>query len=164
MDDKPPSASYTEIERLVLPADTNIFNALYGGRLMEWIDNVASIVAIKHARRRTVTGSIDSLFFLSPIHLGDIVRMKGRINHTTKSTMEIEVDVFSQDGLTGTTSFTTKAFLTYVAVDQSGRPTEAPGLSLSTEEEKQRFKEGSERSKSRLKLLEGIKREAKKTP
>lgn len=164
MEDKAPNSSNTEIERLVLPADTNIFNALYGGRLMEWVDNVASIVAIKHARRRTVTGSIDSLFFLSPIHLGDIVRMKGRINHVTRSTMEIEVDVFSQDGLTGTTSFTTKAFLTYVAVDQSGRPTDVPGLKLETEEEKQRFREGSERSKARLKLLEGIKKDAKKTP
>lgn len=164
MDNKPPKDSYTEIERLVLPADTNIFNALYGGRLMEWVDNVASIVAIKHARRRAVTGSIDSLFFLSPIHLGDIVRMKGRINHVTKSTMEIEVDVFSQEGLTGTTSFTTKAFLTYVAVDQSGRPTTIPGLILETEEEKQRFKEGGERSKERLKLLQNIKKEEGKTP
>ncbi len=162
MKEKAPKESMTEIERLVLPADTNIFNALYGGRLMEWIDNVASIVAIKHGRRRAVTGSIDSLFFLSPIHLGDIVRLEGRINHCTKSTMEIEVDVYSQEGLTGTTSFTTKAFLTYVAVDQSGRPTEVPQLLLETEEEKERFRNGEERSKERLKLLEKIKKEARR--
>lgn len=151
----------TEIERLVLPADTNIFNALYGGRLMEWVDNVASIVAIKHGRRRAVTGSIDSLFFLSPIQLGDIVRLKGRINHCTRSTMEIEVDVYSQEGLTGTTSFTTKAFLTCVAVDQNGRPTEIPQLLLETDEEKKRFEEGQERSKSRMALLEKIKKDAR---
>lgn len=161
MQKKSPSQSVTEIERLVLPADTNIFNALYGGRLMEWIDNVASIVAIKHARRRAVTGSIDSLFFLSPIQLGDIVRMKGWVNHTTKSTMEIEVDVFSQEGLTGTTSFTTKAFLTYVAVDQSGRPTDIPPLKPETEDEKRRFVEGEERSRARHQLLEKIKNESR---
>ncbi len=66
MEQKSWRESYTELQRLVLPADTNIYNALYGGRLVEWIDNVASIVATKHSRRRAVTGSIDSLFFLSP--------------------------------------------------------------------------------------------------
>ncbi|AKA49110.1 acyl-CoA hydrolase [uncultured archaeon] len=164
MKKKSPKESLTEIERLVLPADTNIFNALYGGHLMEWIDNVASIVAIKHGRRRAVTGSIDSLFFLSPIQLGDIVRLEGRINHVTRSTMEIEVDVFSQEGLTGTTSFTTKAYLTYVAVDQSGRPTEVPPLLLETDEEKLRFSNGEERSKERMRLLHKIKEEAKGSP
>ncbi len=162
MDKKSPSESTTEIQRLVLPADTNIFNALYGGRLMEWIDNVASIVAIKHCRRRVVTGSIDSLFFLSPIHMGDIVLLQGTINHATKSTMEIEVDVYSEEGLTGTRNFTTKAFLTSVAVDQSGKPTEIPQLLLETEEEKKRFNEGERRSKERLALLSQIRKESKK--
>ena len=80
--------SYTAIERLVLPPDTNIFNALYGGRLVEWIDNVASIVSFKHSRRRTVTGSMDSIFFLSQIRMGDIVTMKGRINYVGKTRNE----------------------------------------------------------------------------
>ncbi|MCL5678803.1 MAG: acyl-CoA thioesterase [Candidatus Thermoplasmatota archaeon] len=151
--------SYTKIERLVLPADTNIFNALYGGRLVEWIDNVASIVAIKHARRRAVTGSIDSLYFLSPIHIADIVKMEGRVNYVTRTTMEIEVDVNSQEGLTGTERFTTKAYLTYVAVDQDGRPTAIPSLSVETDDEKRRFTEGEARSKIRLDGLAKIKRE-----
>ncbi|MHB1709528.1 MAG: acyl-CoA thioesterase [Thermoplasmataceae archaeon] len=151
--------SYTKIERLVLPADTNIFNALYGGRLVEWIDNVASIVAIKHARRRAVTGSIDSLYFLSPIHIADIVKMEGRVNYVTRTTMEIEVDVNSQEGLTGTERFTTKAYLTYVAVDQDGRPTAVPSLSVETDDEKRRFAEGEARSKIRLDGLAKIKKE-----
>ena len=159
MDPKKWEDSYTKIERLVLPADTNIFNALYGGRLVEWIDNVASIVAIKHARRRAVTGSIDSLFFLSPIHIADIVKMEGRVNYVTRTTMEIEVDVNSQEGLTGTERFTTKAYLTYVAVDQDGRPTAVPSLSVETDDEKRRFAEGESRSKIRLDALAKIKKE-----
>ena len=159
MDPKKWEDSYTKIERLVLPADTNIFNALYGGRLVEWIDNVASIVAIKHARRRAVTGSIDSLFFLSPIHIADIVKMEGRVNYVTRTTMEIEVDVNSQEGLTGTERFTTKAYLTYVAVDQDGRPTAVPSLSVETDDEKRRFAEGEARSKIRLDALAKIKKE-----
>ena len=152
--------SYTQIERLVLPADTNVFNALYGGRLMEWIDNVASIVAFKHCRQGTVTGSIDSLFFLAPIHLGYIVNMKGRVNFTTKTTMEIEVDVSAQDAMTGKERFTTKAYLTYVAVDVDGKPSPVPGLKLNDDESKARFKSGEERSIRRIELLKSVKKEA----
>ena len=158
MEGKSPKESHTALERLVLPSDTNTFNALYGGRLMEWIDNVAGIVAAKHSRRRTVTGSIDSLFFLSPIRLGDIVRMEGSINYVTTSTMEIEVDVISQESLTGMKKFTTKAFLTYVAVDEDGKPTTVPRLKLSTERERERFNEGMKRSKIRMKRLHEVKK------
>lgn len=157
MEKKSWKESYTELQRLVLPPDTNIFNDLYGGRLVEWIDNVAAIVAAKHSRRRTVTGSIDSLFFLSPINLGDIVHMTGRINYVHKSTMEIEVDVFSEEGLTGEKSFTTTCYLTYVAVTQDGRPTDVPGLLLDTDDDKARFQQGETRREVRLKNLHEVK-------
>lgn len=155
--------SYAELQRIVLPGDTNIHNALYGGRLVEWIDNVASIVATRHSRRRTVTGSIDSLFFLSPINMGDIVLMKSRINFTTTSTMEIEVDVESEDGITGTRKFTTKAFLTYVAVDADGRPVPVPSLRLETDDDKRRFDNGNARSESRKLQLSKVRDEVKST-
>ena len=153
--------SYTAIERLVLPPDTNIFNALYGGRLVEWIDNVASIVSFKHSRRRTVTGSMDSIFFLSQIRMGDIVTMKGRINYVGKTTMEIEVDVFSEESLTGEKKFATKAYLTYVAIEQNGKATAVPRLKLETEDDEKRFKEGEERSKTRNEKLSVVREEAK---
>lgn len=157
MEKKSWKESYTELQRLVLPADTNIFNDLYGGRLVEWIDNVAAIVAAKHSRRRNVTGSIDSLFFLSPINLGDIVHLTGRVNYVHKSTMEIEVNVFSEEGLTGEKSFTTTCFLTYVAITQDGRSTEAPGLILETDDDVERSKQGEERRTTRLNKLKEIK-------
>lgn len=156
MTDRSWKESYTELQRLVLPPDTNIFNDLYGGRLVEWIDNVAAIVATKHSRRRTVTGSIDSLFFLSPINLGDIVHLTGRINYVHKSTMEIQVDVYSEEGLTGEKSFTTTCMLTYVAITQDGRPTEVPGLILETDEDKETFKQGEARRQVRMKTLNDI--------
>lgn len=159
MASKSPSESYTVLERLVLPSDINGFGTLYGGKLMEWIDNIAAIVAAKHSRRINVTGSIDGLFFLSPIRLGDIVRMTARVNYVTNSTMEIEVDVASQESLSGIRKFTTKAFLTYVAVDKDGKPTEVPQLKLKTSEEKARFKEGRKRSALRVDRLHQIKAE-----
>ncbi len=154
--------SYTIMERLVLPPDTNVFDSLYGGRLMEWIDNVASIVAFKHCRLRTVTGSIDSIFFLAPIHLGYILKMVGRINYVTRTTMEIEVDVLSQEPFTGKSRFATKAYLTYVAIDQDGRATSVPGLLLDDEDTKKRFEQGEQRSQRRHELLESVKLEASK--
>lgn len=143
---------------MVLPEDTNVFNNLYGGRLVEWIDNVASIVAVRHSRRKTVTGSIDNLFFLSPIRLGDIVNLSGRINFVTKSTMEIEVKVYSEEGTTGIRRFTTTAFLTYVAIDDLGKPTLIPNLVLETDEEKKRFADGQKRNVSRKKNLDAIRK------
>lgn len=156
MNEKSWKESYTDLQRLVLPPDTNIFNDLYGGRLVEWIDNVAAIVATKHSRRRTVTGSIDSLFFLSPINLGDIVHLTGRMNYVHKSTMEIQVDVYSEEGLTGEKSFTTTCMLTYVAITQDGRPTEVPGLILDTDDDKERFTQGEARRQTRMKNLGDI--------
>ncbi len=153
--------SYTQMERLVLPPDTNVFNALYGGRLMEWIDNVGSIVAFKHCRTKTVTGSIDSLFFLAPIHLGYIVKMSGRVNFTTNKSMEIEVDVSAQDAFSGRERLTTKAYLTYVAIDDDGKPVPVSQLKIEGEDCKARFKAGEIRSLRRLELLSQVKTEAK---
>lgn len=156
MTEKSWKESFTELQRLVLPPDTNIFNDLYGGRLVEWVDNVAAIVATKHSRRRNVTGSIDSMFFLSPINLGDIVHLAGRINYIHKSTMEIQVDVYSEEGLTGEKSFTTTCMLTYVAITQDGRPTEVPGLILETDDDRGRFSQGEIRRETRMKNLNEI--------
>lgn len=157
MEKKSWKESYTELQRLVLPPDTNVFNDLYGGRLVEWIDNVAAIVAAKHSRRRNVTGSIDSLFFLSPINMGDIVHLTGRINYVHKSTMEIEVNVCSEEGLTGERSFTTTCYLTYIAITRDGRPTEVPGLKLETDDDRARFTQGESRRQMRLKNLKEVK-------
>lgn len=151
--DKTVKESEAELSRLVLPEDTNMFNNLYGGRLMEWMDNIASITAFKHCRKKIVTGSIDNLFFLSPIKLSYIVNIHSFITYVTRSTMEIEIDVSAEDLTTGEKHLTTRAFFTYVAVDDNGKPLEVPGLILSNDEEKKRFNDGVSRHNNRLKLL-----------
>ena len=164
MESKSWRESFTQLERMVLPGDTNIFNNLYGGHLMEWIDNVASIVAIKHSRRNSVTGSIDSLFFLSPISMGDIVHMTGRLNFVTRETMEVEINVFSENGLTGEKKFTTNVFVTYVAIGLDGRPSEVPGLILETDDDRRRWEEGKVRNDHRKEMLKEIKSSIPKIP
>ncbi|MGC8609207.1 MAG: acyl-CoA thioesterase [Thermoplasmata archaeon] len=158
------SDSEVIVQRMVMPEDMDVYQFLYGGRLVEWIDNGASIVATKHCRKRTVTGSIDSLFFLLPIHLGDIVILHGYINYTTKSTMEIEVDVIKEDGLTGTRKYATKAYLTYVAIDSDGRPTEIPQIVPETDEEKRRYADAEKRAADRKIRLEAIKKQLSDAP
>ncbi len=162
MESKSWEDSFAELERIVLPEDTNPIKDLYGGRLVEWMDNVASITAARHSRRRNVTGSIDSLFFLSPIHLGDIVHLTSRINYVTRSTMEVQVDVFAEDSLTGDKKFTTTSFLTYVAITQDGKPTEVPELKVEDEESIRRFNEGKKRTEIRLANLQETKKMAPK--
>ncbi len=162
MDKKSWKESKAELQRIVLPPDTNVLNGLYGGRLVEWIDNLASIVAFKHALGPAVTGSIDDLYFVSPINLGDIVLMQGRINHVTRTTMEIEVNVFAEDFHSGIPRFATEAYLTYVAIDANRKPKEVPGLLLETEDDRRRFAEGEKRSNLRKERLKGIREESKK--
>lgn len=162
MNAKSPRYSHTIMERAVLPADINGFNTLYGGKLMEWVDNIAGIVAARHSRRMSVTGSIDGLFFLSPIRLGDIVRLDAWVNYVTRSTMEIEVDVVTEESMTGVKKLTTKAFLTYVAVDSEGRPVEVPRLRPGTREERARFREGKRRSRMRQQRLKEVRADAAK--
>ncbi len=156
--EKKVSESEVHSEIIVLPADTNMFGDLYGGRLVEWMDNIGSITAFKHSRMKVVTGSIDNLFFLSPIKLGYIVHLHSFVTFTTRSTMEIEIDVSSENVTSGTTSVTTRAFFTYVALDENGHAAEIPQLILENEVEKQKFSDGKIRSEQRLQLLKNIKK------
>ncbi len=146
---------------IVLPGDTNMFGDLYGGRLVEWMDNIGSITAFKHSRRKVVTGSIDNLFFLSPIELGYIVHLHSFVTFTTKSTMEIEIDVSSENVNTGDKNITTRAFFTYVALDKNGHATEIPEITPESDDEKKRYEDGKERLELRLQALKNIKADLK---
>jgi acyl-CoA hydrolase len=148
-------------EIIVLPEDTNMFGDLYGGRLVEWMDNIGSITAFKHCRKKVVTGSIDSLFFLSPIKLGYIVHLHSMVTYTTKSTMEIEIDVFSENVNTGNKSNTTRAFFTYVALDENGHASEVPAIVPETDVEKARFQDAIKRSEYRINSLKQIRADLK---
>jgi len=148
---KPVSASAAEFTHLVLPPDTNALGTIFGGRIMEWVDIGAAIVASRHCRTIAVTASIDELHFLAPVRLGDIVILKASVNFVGKTSLEIGVRVEAEDPKTGKRRKTSTAFLTFVALNDSGKPTRVPELILETEDDKRRFNEGQKRAQGRKK-------------
>ena len=145
------SDSASEMQQFVLPNDTNILGNLLGGRVMEWVDMVGAMVAYRHSRRPVVTASMDRLDFHHPIKLGDIVILKAELNYVGKTSMEVSVSVFSENPGTGERLHTSSATLTFVALDDQGRPTSAPRLLLKTEEEERRFEAAEQRRLQRAK-------------
>jgi acyl-CoA hydrolase len=120
--------SATEMVQLVLPNDTNPLGNVLGGTVMHWIDVVAAITAHRHSRRLCVTASIDDLSFEAPIRMGQIARLSARVAFTSNTSIEVQVDVVAEDLNTGATRRTSTAFLTFVAIDEAGRPVPVPPL------------------------------------
>jgi len=149
LEPKPVSASRAEFNHLVLPGDTNALGTIFGGRIVEWLDIGAAIVASRHCRRTAVTASIDELHFLAPVKLGQIVILKASINYVGRTSMEIGVRVESEDPHTGERRKTATAFLTFVALDETGHPTQVPPLILETDEDRRRNREGQKRAQGR---------------
>lgn len=148
------SESAAEFQHLVLPPDINAMGTIFGGRIMEWIDKGAAIVAMRHCRSVAVTASMDALNFYSPVYLGDIVVLKTCVNYVHRSSMEIGVRVESEDPKTGLRRHTSSAYLTFVALDDNRKPIPVPELVLNTAETKRRFEAGKKRREARLQLKE----------
>lgn len=151
MKTKTPSESMVEMTELVLPNDTNLLGSLLGGRLMHFIDVAGAMAAQRHSNRAVVTASIDSVDFRHPVKQGRAVILRAKVTWVGRTSMEVAVEVFSEDFLTGEQEFTSKAYLTFVAVDSEGKPVEVCGLRPETEEEKQEFESAIKRRSERLK-------------
>ena len=151
MQPKPVSESSAEFTHMVLPPDTNALGTIFGGRVMEWVDIGAAIVAQRHCRMVAVTASMDALHFISPIKLGDIVILKASINFTHKTSMEVGVRIESEDPRTGVRCHTASAYLTFVALDDAGKPVEVPPLLCETVEQKRRYEAAKKRREDRIK-------------
>ena len=147
--------SLVHMTEIVLPEDTNPRGAIFGGRVLALIDKCAAVVAIRHARQLTVTAALDSVVFVTKVCLGDVLVLHGRINAAFESSMEIEVEVLSEDPRTGAQKLTTKAFVTMVAVDAESRPQTVPGLQLANDEERNRAEQAAERRRHRLRVKRG---------
>lgn len=119
----------------VLPPDTNCHGTLYGGKLMSHIDDVAALSAMKHSNCRIVTASTDSIDFLHPIRLDHEVCLEAFVTWTHKTSMEVFVKVIAENLLTGERVVCGTSFLTFVALDQDGRPTDVPEIIPQTPEE-----------------------------
>jgi acyl-CoA hydrolase len=111
---------------IVLPPDTNHHGTMFGGKLMAQIDDVATISATRHARRPVVTASTDSVDFIQPVKLGDSVCLQSFVTWAGKTSMEVFVKVIAENLLTGERKICTTAFLTFVALDENGKPTPVP--------------------------------------
>ena len=145
-----PKYSAVEMNEIVLPEHTNLLNQLMGGRLMCWMDVCSFIVAQRHANRAVVTASVDHISFKQPIPLGNIVRIRGKITRAFHSSMEIFMEVRAENTLSGEFMDSNSAFFTFVALDQTGRPTQVPGVRPESEEERIFFDGALRRRRLRL--------------
>ena len=147
---KPVSASKVEMTELVLPGQTNTLGNIFGGRVMQLIDIAAGVTATRHARKTVVTVFIDQIHFKNPIKMGQIVILHSRIEYAGNTSMEIGVDVFSENPLTGKQIHATKAHLTFVALNQKGEPSPVPHLILETELDKELYEKAKIRRQQRI--------------
>ena len=140
--------------KIVLPNDTNTLGNLFGGQLLAWMDVIASVSAHRHCKRVVVTASVNHVSFQKPIKHASIVTLEAKVSRAFYSSMEIFVDVFVEDQVTGAKEKCNDAIYTFVAVDQNGGPIQVPELIPETEEEKIRY-EGALRRKQLSLILAG---------
>jgi acyl-CoA hydrolase len=153
---KPVGASRSEMTEIVLPAQTNPLGKLLGGQVMHLVDMVAAMAAHRHSNSYVVTASVDYIDFRNPINLGEIVNLKSQVNRVFRTSMEVGVEVYSENAMTEERKHTTSAYVTFVAIDEHTRlPKTVAPLILKTAEERRRFREAAKRREVRLALRYG---------
>jgi acyl-CoA hydrolase len=146
---RPVCDSKSEMTEIVLPNDANPLNALLGGRLMHWIDMAAAMAAHRHSRQYVVTASIDHLDFLVPVRVGDIVILRSSVNRVYHTSMEVGVKVWVENYHTESNQHVSSAYLTFVAVDATGRRLPVAPVIPETDEEKRRYEDALRRRELR---------------
>jgi acyl-CoA hydrolase len=155
---KTPTDSSVEMREMVMPHHTNPQNTVFGGTVMSWIDIAAAMVAARHCARPVVTAHIDDIDFIAPIKVGYHVLIQASLNYVGRTSMIVGVKVTSENPYTGESRTTTKAYLTFVALDDLGRPIEVPGLKPESEDEVRRF----ENAKKRVAMKKSVRDTLKK--
>jgi acyl-CoA hydrolase len=146
--------SLTIKSEMIMPNDTNALNNLMGGNLMRMVDVVGAICAQKHSNQIVVTASIDNVSFKHGVPLGNVITLEAKVTRTFNTSMEVVVNVLSENLPEGTRQHTNRAFLTFVAVDQQGKPVEVPEAIPETEKEKEFYEAALRRRQLRL-ILSG---------
>jgi len=147
---KTPRESQVEMTELVIPNDTNLLGNLLGGRLMHWIDIAGAMAASRHSNKVVATVAVDSLDFRHPVKMGELVILKAKLTWVGRTSMEVTVNVYSENVKTGEVIKTNKAYMTYVALDDEGKPTPVPPLIPETDEEKEDYIKAEQRRNERL--------------
>ena len=153
---KTPSESSVEMREMVMPHHTNPQNTVFGGTVMSWIDIAAAMVAARHCGRPVVTAHIDDIDFIAPIKVGYHVLIQASLNYVGKTSMIVGVKVTSENPYTGESRTTTKAYLTFVALDDLGKPVIVPTLDPQTEDEKRRFENAKKRVAMKKSVREAL--------
>jgi acyl-CoA hydrolase len=138
------------------PIDANNNGNIHGGAIMKLVDEVAGIAAVKFSRARVVTVSMDRMDFLVPVYIGDVVTFKATVNAAWNTSMEVGVRVESEDVRTGAVRHTNTAYLTYVAIDDAGRPIPVPRAEAEDPLQERRMREAQQRRANRLALREAM--------
>jgi len=138
------SESKTEQIQIVMPGDTNGHGRLFGGRLVQWIDVVAGVVARRHSGREVTTVSIDNLHFKAAAHANETIVLLGRVTHTGRTSIEVRVDTFAEN-LRGERNKINKAYVVMVALDEHEKPAPVPNLILETDEDRAEWAAGERR-------------------
>ncbi len=149
-DGKTAAASRIETTHIVMPSDANAFGTAFGGTVMAWIDLAASMAAMRHARLPVVTASVDQLNFLAPLRVGQMAILVARVNATFGRSLEVEVDVTSEDPRSGARQRCCDAFLTFATLGPDGKPTRVPPLLCENDEERARAEQALARRAARL--------------
>ncbi len=142
--------------QVVLPNDANPLGFILGGTVMHLIDIAGAIACHRHTRTLLVTAAVDGLQFLHPIKVGDLIILRSVVTAVWSTSLEVEVEVFSEETLTGVRRLTSRAYLTFVSIDRDGNRLPIPGLRLETEAERQRAAEAQVRREERLKARRAL--------
>jgi acyl-CoA hydrolase len=143
---------------LALPTDANGLGNVLGGKVMHMVDLTAALAAMRHTRRPAVTAAVDSLVFLHPGHIGDLITLRSSVNRVFHTSLEAGVTVETENLMTGQKVHTCSAYLTFVALDENGKPTPIPPVIPETETEKRRYREAGERREYRLAMRNRMKK------
>jgi acyl-CoA hydrolase len=157
MQGKPVRESASEYFELALPNDANGLGNVLGGKVMHLVDLAAALAGIRHARGPVVTASVDSLHFLHPVHIGELIVLRSAVNRVFRTSMEIGVHVVTEKLRTGEKLHTCSAYLTFVALDDLGNAAHIVPVIPETEDEIRRFREAGERREYRLAMRNRLK-------
>lgn len=154
---KTPSETAVEMREMVMPHHTNPQNTVFGGTVMSWIDIAAAMVAARHCGRPVVTVHIDDIDFIAPIKMGYHVLIQASLNYVGKTSMIVGVKVTSENPYSGEKRTTTRAYLTFVALDDLGRPVEVPELKPESDDEHRRFENAKKRVSMKKEIRNSLK-------
>ena len=142
--------STAETVQVVLPNDSNPLGFILGGTVMHLIDITGAIACHRHTNTLALTAGVDGLEFIHPIKVGDLILLKSRVTCVFSTSLEVEVEVFSEEIETGTRKLTSRAYLTFVSIDKHGKAQKVPPLLAETPDDEQRVRQAHERRADRL--------------